>query len=385
MRDYSLFYTPVELAKLLITECNIKTPDNIVDICAGSWNLLNEARVRWPESTIVGVDIDGKSKSSIMQDGRVYSQEALTNNLTFDLVVANPPFQYEEVNSGILEFINKYTNHFEFEGYIYSRLESTMMLFNSFLVKEGGVLASIIPTGIINSVKQNSLRLYLSKDFSIEKIIRLPSDAFGQRNINTSMIILKRGSQLKGSPIYEAFISKGKYKTTFIGEISIEDIKNGRWDISEQRNLDVNKYDIQILRNKISSIEMKHNSVGYPVIHSTTITQENMINPARLGFVQQKPNVQHLTSCGDIVIIRVGKYCGRYSLIGSRESDLLTSDCVFLIKTNNDKVSHLLLKKLKTINFGQLKKGVAARYITKDILNNIFFEHLETIPSIHIR
>ncbi len=48
VRNYTKYYTPIKVARLLINQCNIETPTQAIDICAGSWNLLNEAKKNGP-------------------------------------------------------------------------------------------------------------------------------------------------------------------------------------------------------------------------------------------------------------------------------------------------------------------------------------------------
>ena len=52
--DYSKFYTPPEIASLLIEELDVDEPDKIIDICCGSCNLLLAAKARWNKANLYG-------------------------------------------------------------------------------------------------------------------------------------------------------------------------------------------------------------------------------------------------------------------------------------------------------------------------------------------
>jgi hypothetical protein len=372
MKDYSFFYTPKELSRLLIDECGIRIPNNIIDICAGSWNLLNAAHEKWPDAKITGVDIDKRSDKSIIQDGRAYTNEMLIRGQFFDLVVANPPFSYEKPGSKLIEMIYRNVqDNFQFNGYILSRLESTMMLFNSFLVKNEGVLASIVPTSMINSETQEKLRIYLSRHFSIVKIIMLPSNAFNGRDINTSIIILKKQLQKKPTKVYEGVYLNEKYTTHLLGEISTVTVKKGIWNLMKNQKKTKKRFNYNIVRNKISSSEMKGNQIGHHVIHSSSISDEGYVDCDKLGKIRKLPGTYYLTNNGDVVIVRVGRNAGRCALITDGQSNILTSDCVFLIKTDGVETGKYLVEKLSIVNFSLIKKGVAARYITMSDIDKL--------------
>ena len=99
MSNYN-YYTPVELATLLLTLVPQKASiHNIIDICCGSWNLLAAAQKYYPDAEVTGVDIDPSANNYrieralfICDDGRKFAnrQEKMRNS--YDLILSNPPF-----------------------------------------------------------------------------------------------------------------------------------------------------------------------------------------------------------------------------------------------------------------------------------------------------
>ena len=74
------FYTPPMLAECLIQLIPQRKYDNIIDICCGSWNLLEAARKQFSVGYYVGVDIDEEAKAHcfknatfLREDGRTFA------------------------------------------------------------------------------------------------------------------------------------------------------------------------------------------------------------------------------------------------------------------------------------------------------------------------
>lgn len=376
MQDYTKFYTPSMVAKLLVDQCGDLQPKNMIDICAGSWNLLNAARSKWSDAEVTGVDVDNRSSGSVIADGRLFVEKSLQQRQYYDLVLANPPFQWEVPLKDITDIINKRIQ--KFNGYVYSRLESTMLLFNSLLVGPGGTLASIVPDSILSSEKQRELRIYLSNSFHLEKIIKLPQNAFGSRGINTSIVIFKNRNSQNPTEIFEVESIGCSIQFSSRKMVPYQEIRQGNWD--RLRNLDTEAMEsghvdpFQIFRNNISSSQMKGETPGIPVIHSSSVSETAHINHGKLRYKREfdlVPSYQY-TREGDITVVRVGKGCGTYAVITERETGLLTSDCILLLRPYNAEVGNVLVRYLSSLDrIRYVVKGVAARYITKTDLQQV--------------
>ncbi|KXY34998.1 HsdM family class I SAM-dependent methyltransferase [Bacillus sp. FSL K6-0067] len=365
------YYTPRSLARLLVDLINLEEPQNIIDICAGSWNLLDAASDKWPKAELSGVDIDENSYKSFIQDGRMFSFEAIEKENFFDLVLANPPFRYEEKDSNVIEQIERHTAAFHFNGYIYTRLESTMMICNTLLVKPNGILAAIVPNGIINSESQQRLRVFISRAFHLEKLIELPSNAFGKKDIHTSIIILRKVScsNRKETEIYKAINCDKAYALQYKYSIEAEEILKGNWNVLSKNKI-LEKNDYRIMRNNISSNKLvdKKENYFFPVIHSSAISKDGKIRLDKMRYTQYRPGKPISTKKGDIVMIRVGRNCGLFSII-NKEINLYTSDCILIIRANSEKSRMNIINVLKSDYLNQIKKGVTTKYITKKDLN----------------
>ncbi len=364
MKDYSKFYTPRMVARLLIKNCKIEDPKNAIDICAGSWNLLNEAKSKWPNIELVGVDIQKHNEQGFVEDGRCFSFQAFQKKQLFDLVLANPPFEYEKVPLEIRKMIDIAFPFHQFNGNILNRLESTMLLFNSLLVKDNGYLASVVPNSLLFAENQNSLRSYFASNFHLEKIIHLPDSAFGKQNIRTSLVLLRKKVTKKPTRIYNAAERNNQYIANHAGSIPHTKITKGKWDLLDS-NKDIKVDDLKIIRNNISTNMLSTNKLGHPVIHNGTIANGNL-KLEKIRFLNEAIPRMEYVEPGDIVINRVGKSIGQFALINDEEKKYLSSDCVLIIRPANQETRNLLINKLNSTNFKEFKKGVTTKYITKN-------------------
>jgi len=366
---YKRFYTPRELASFLISICNIN-PISTVDICAGSWNLLTEAKRRWPNIEVVGVDISSSVENTKICDGRLFSYDSVLQKRFYDLVVANPPFGYEKPSKEILNKINELVKGNNFSGNVLSRIEATMMIFNALLVKPDGLLAAIVPISLVNSETYKSLRVFLTQSYSLERIVYLPRSAFGSRQINTCIIILRRKKTNNSTIISKAFFNNG-YFSEEIGSIPVEGINLGYWSFGTNLKENKNNITLQIKRNDVSSSDIKETG-KYPVIHSSSFKSESNHQVLHRKFYTNRlPVNATYTSKGDILIIRVGKKTGSFVLVDKEYENCLTSDCVLIVKPNGQIERQRIIRNLRKRQGELHNKGVVVKYLTKNDIINI--------------
>lgn len=248
-----------------------------------------------------------------------------------------------------------------------TRLESTMLLFNSLLVRDEGVLATIVPNSIINSIKQIELRKYLADRFDLQKIIKLPKNAFGKDDIKTSIIVLKKTKRKGNTMIFEANLRNGEYTQNPVCAISQLAISAGNWDVLSSKNCTetIPIQEFNIYRNNISSAMFKNNKTGVPIIHSSSINNNN-VDHSKIKYVHTYSTSARTTKPGDIVVTRIGKKRGSFALITDAESNFLTSDCLFILRYPDFNDRNEALERLNDPEYWmKAEKGVAAKYITK--------------------
>lgn len=349
--DYSKFYTPPEIATLLVDMLQISEPEKIVDICCGSCNLLYAAKKRWQKSTLHGVDIVELNSNEVFfkkMDGRDY---ALNHMKQFPLVLANPPFDFVSKKG---EFPSIFQG--PFENYSSKRLEIEMLIANLLLLSNGGTLAIILPSSFVEASSYTKIRKIIAEHYYIKDIIKLNDDTFGTSLIKSYALIIENNVKYNAvTEFYYTTQGKSKYELIHDRTISNEIMRSGDWIEKQNDNLNLV---LDIKRGNISSaFFVKH---GQRILHTSKLSDK--WKPS-IRHVSKKANPTVYVEKGDILVSRIGKSAGQWC---QYQGDTLPiSDCLYRIKD----VDGALNKKLHGRIFDFPQKGVATRYITmKDFI-----------------
>ena len=366
MSDY-IYYTPQELASLLIDlisqEQSIST---VVDICCGSWNLLNAAKEKFPEAKLVGVDVDEESISHqiantkfICCDGRDFANQQIQKNRHFDLILSNPPF-------GALRVEEK---KYSIKGNVFAeskRYEAEMLWANYQLMSKDSTLVIILPSTYVDGSSYIKYRKWLAENCCIQKIVRLPHNTFAKSKPNTVALILKkRGAKQNviGTDIFEASYH-GIWEVSKIGTVSQTEVENGFW--STLCAYPVEKPAITIFRGNTSS--KFFTNTGNEILHCSSLISRNCWRPSirycdSTGLSQKK-----YAKRGDIIINRIGRSAGYWCIYRGKKR--LISDCLIVISSP----SSLTVSKIKENSVcNRLSiplRGVSTPYITMEDISN---------------
>ncbi|MDR2651213.1 MAG: N-6 DNA methylase [Prevotellaceae bacterium] len=138
----------------------------------------------------------------------------------FDVVFTNPPFGskipvkeeniLKQYDTGFQWRYNDDTDHWEKTGKLKKQEEPQILFIERCLslLKEGGRMAIVLPSGILGNERETYLRQYiLSKGF-LFAIVELPSETFSPHvTINTSVLFIQKGKNEKK----DIFISINEY------------------------------------------------------------------------------------------------------------------------------------------------------------------------------
>lgn len=343
--DYSRFYTPPEIAHALINELSVADPQDVVDICCGSCNLLLAAKKRWRGIKMYGADINNQSAEDVsfqQIDGR---QFAILHPFSFSLVLANPPFGYVDSK---LQFPELFVE--TFEKIATSRLEIEMLIANIRLLKEHGVLLIIMPSSFVEAETYTKIRKAISNNYYIEKLIKLDESTFGSSRINSYALIIRNEQPDMRYTTLEVSTDKGITPFAFVSKISNEIIKSGMWVCKTINNEELK---INIKRGNISSSSFVKN--GQPILH--TSKQCNEWKPSQ-RYILYGTESTVFAEPGDIVVSRVGKSAGQWCVYNG--SKIAISDCLYRIKDPDGSIHN----RIKGRKYDRIIKGVATKYIT---------------------
>jgi len=350
--DYSKFYTPPTIAAILIDQIDNFQPINAVDICCGSCNLLHAAKNKWPDIDLTGVDVTRCSFSDIIThccDGREYVLDK--NSDSYSLILANPPFVYMDKKGQYSALYDDLPKNFQ----DISRLEIEMLFANLKLLTDVSLLMIIMPSTFIEGSINTKYREYLSNNFKIDKVIRLPLDAFGSSKIKSYAIYITKKTNNKRTFLYNLIKRDNKYEIQKEALISSKDLLLGNW-VGIKANT---KCKLNIKRGNISS-QMFKNS-GTPILH----TAKKAVNwfPS-VRFIDHCPPNGIFVEEGDIIVSRIGASAGQWCLYKG-ESRVIT-DCLYRVKDFDGQV----YKKIKNSYYNGIIRGVATSYITMEDFSN---------------
>jgi adenine-specific DNA-methyltransferase len=186
------YFTPYQIQQKLLDYCpNFSGKIKILDPSCGTGEFLCSALERYPEAEVYGWEIDKKlvqiSKRNC-PEAKIINKNSLETAFKeeFDLIIGNPPyFQMklnEELRSKYSEIV--YGRFNIFAGFIYLGLR---------LLKDGGILAYVLPPSMNNGAYFNKLRQYVSSVSEIRVIDILDkSDYFDSAQQLTMLLVLKK-------------------------------------------------------------------------------------------------------------------------------------------------------------------------------------------------
>jgi type I restriction-modification system DNA methylase subunit len=202
-----IFFTPRSARNRLfevISTLKLK-PKTILEPSFGSGEFLNDLRVKFPTSTIYGVEKDTELYSSYPSSPTLHNVDFLEyKSNPVDLIVGNPPyFNVKEKN------IECMTGH----GNIY-----ILFLYKCLTqhLKKNGTLAFVLPTSLYNSGYYDPCRKYIAENTTIVTVENL--DAKYHETSQSTMLIVIRNKASKRKPfIFER--GEFTYITPFYKEL----------------------------------------------------------------------------------------------------------------------------------------------------------------------
>lgn len=371
------FYTPTAVAKCLMSIIPLKEVTSAIDICCGSWNLLQAVHNRWKSAQLVGVDLDTSAERNliggahfILGDGRTFAYNYVSQR-KFDLVVGNPPF-------GRLSTDKQYNKIFDLSssnirGLAKGRIETEMLIANASLVRDGGYLLIVMPSSVIEAESFQSVRKYLLTEFKVEYIIKLPDNTFGTSAIRSYALILKKCKHCSIS--YKVISAK------------IDWISNKKMRLSTKKNINSKELSkMWCLSLKLGAQKCSDHQIFRGVINSSYFSKDGIpvlhIAAPKLNGTQWVPGIRKFSSAklqdnipfaesGDIIIGRVGRSAGFWCKYSGPK--LVISDCLIVVRSSDpDKTVRLLQKVSEGQRLTSILRGVTTSYLTqKDIASFI--------------
>ncbi len=348
MISWSKYYTPKKLSDQIINLIDPTfTPEIILDICAGSCNMLNSAYAKWPKAKYIGIDIEPVKNTNTIESKnlKLYqfdSCHSLSLSKKFiypkrKLLLANPPFG---------NYCGLKPKHINFKDNIdiiannLNRVECHILISNLALLNKGDYFGAILPENFFTSENMKTFKEHFVSYFECI-IIKDHKIKF-------------RGSEVKTKIFVAKFIGPRKHKLINILNPQISHSLKLKYQI-------VRGIDNSILESakfKGSKEVIHFNNKEGKVLSSKFISQDYSFKE------KQKIESQ------DLLILRVGRNSGKVIEPQLKHYGLLVSDLIIILK-NGKKMNIHKQSKLEKLLLNR-RKGLTTNYIsTNDIWESL--------------
>lgn len=281
-------------------------PDGVGKIYGQEKNITtyNLARMNMLLHGVKDTEFEIHHGDTLLNDWDILREENPSRKLTFDAIVANPPFSLR------WEPVEETANDFRFSGFGVapkSAADFAFLLHGLHFLSENGTMAIILPHGVLfRGGKEETIRKELIKRDYIDAIIGLPSNLFYSTGIPVCVIVLKkcrkndrilfinassdehygkgkRQNYLRDEDV-DAIIDAYKSRATisrYSREVSLNEIKENGYNLNITRYVNLSKeeepVDLAAVHGRLDEIEKeieaarsKHNKflaeLGLPLL-----------------------------------------------------------------------------------------------------------------------
>lgn len=364
-----IFYTPKDLAELLLRFVpQQKRINSVIDICCGSWNLLSAGKARYPNAKIVGVDIDEtlvkgclENAEFVHSDGRDYANSQVKQNLSFDLILSNPPFgALKEDEKKYSEKGNTLTES--------KRYEAEMLWANYQLMNPNSIMIIILPSTYVDGTAYKKYRRWIAQNCNVLDVIHLPQNTFGKSKLKTVALVLeKKLIANTGVPTnFHQAIFNEQWSISHTHSLTCTTIESGIWSTLPTPPALVEG--LHIFRGNISSKEFL--DTGDEILHCSSTFYRSYWRPCIRKCNGSTVAHPKFAKRGDIVINRIGRSAGYWCIY--HEKKRLVSDCIIVISSPSKEIVELIQTISDKNRLNVPLRGVSTQYITmEDIVSRI--------------
>ena len=281
MVKHSQYFTKKQFAFRIIDLLDPPTVHHILDLGIGDAALSLAALNKWPHAYIDSVDIDNDICNNVeklhnhihVTNGDVLSTEGTKSLIksSFDLALCNPPYG---VISGDINFDELFSSVNMKECLRIKRLSADIVFIakNFLYLKDRGILAVILPDGLLSRKDLYSFRVSLIEHHQICCIYQLPEKSFSLTEARTHIVILKKNGKtpskvrvgmldMAGNIKDEIFVDKG-----FLFERM--DFSYLKWNLNKNLRKELALSDVSIKRGGITYKDLR--SLNFPFLHSSS-------------------------------------------------------------------------------------------------------------------
>ena len=344
-------YTPLDLARSIVSQLKIREPRSVADFAVGDASLIEAVRERWPRVSAYGTDIDPEAIERVsarlanfesdlcdfLSPGARAASALLTGlEEAVDLIFINPPFSCRGSS--------RVDAHIGDEAV---RCSVAMAFLGATLpyVSSRGAIVAILPSSCLTSEKDAPARRALSRFYKLDVLGEGHVNQFTNCSVHTVFVVLKRRPQARRLRVV---------RTNAPGD--------PRWIVT---------------RGNLPAATACTDADAPPFVHSTELV-DGKVELVRGGLAGRG----HVAGPA-ILIPRVGR--PRVSKVCWLEAgtEIVLSDCVISIQSKSmEELEHLKVWLIENWPLVEGRfVGSCAKYITLRILSEI----LAQVPALALR
>jgi type I restriction enzyme M protein len=224
---------------------------------------------------------------SLLNDWDILNEENPAKKLSFDAVVANPPFSYRWEPNEVL------AQDFRFKNYGLapkSAADFAFLLHGFHFLSDEGTMAIILPHGVLfRGSAEERIRRKLLEDGNIDTVIGLPSNLFYSTGIPVCILVLKKCKKYDDVLFINAseYFEKGKRQNYLSDEHIDRIVDTYQFRKEEERysrrvsmgEIEQNGFNLNISRYISTAVAEKEIDLGE--VHASLVDVEQAIDKAR--------------------------------------------------------------------------------------------------------
>lgn len=387
------YYTGQTVSQFVVERLGPLRPRLVLDLGSGDGALSRAAIQRWKTARVVAVESHPRSCGVCthrLEDRlRVVHADALGTTLSADVdlplksvstAICNPPFirpRWRHQFGGLLEDAH-------LSG-CYAAIEEAgaAVLFlaqNLRFLKRHGLVALIVPDGILSGVKHRALRQALLSRHQVVQTVELPSGTFSRTEVMTHLLVVRKGGAQAAPVVMRRLMPEGISPPVVVPaqlcadrmDYSFHSLARLDWRMSRPAST-LGELATTIERGRI--VSSRRHQLPRPAFHTTELTGVEIVAPRRFCWSATAATKQPLVYAtqGDILIARVGRRLHEKVAI-LRSGRIALTDCVFRVvvpKSHQEGVFRYLTSRTGRSELAARASGTGARHLAKAALSAI--------------
>ena len=388
------FYTSELVARSMVNQIGNAVIQNVLDLGAGEGTLALSVLSRSPDANLVSVDLDAGREAALRLRVSKVSRGKHSHIIhdvfdpklpevigadDFDLAVCNPPFFKPVWRDDFLLILRSAGLESTCGSNSECTAEAIFLAQNLRLLRDGGRVALIVPSGIATGHKFRRFRRAVMAAHTIVSVLQLPSNSFGHTEAHCFILLIQKGRPQSGRNIALMLAEAGNMvrsvEVSPSAAVSRMDYSFYATNVNSNSLETLRVLGADVRRGSFSSVQKR--AADFPIFHTGDFPPD----PARLSLPtvssERLPQNAVVAQAGDILMGRVDRNL-QDKLIFVQDGHSPITDCVFRIRVPRSEAERVFLGLSKSDARERIKataKGVGARVLGKgDLLDLPLFQ-----------